>query len=163
MEARVKLLGHPVHQMLVVFPLGLLGASVVFDILYWWLDHPIMIEVAFWTMAGGVLAGLLAAPFGVLDWLAIPKGSRARHIGRLHGLGNVIVILLFGGSWLLRSQAEDHVSLTATALSLGGVALALVTAWLGGELVSRLGIGVSEQACVDAPSSLDEPRPNGLR
>jgi len=163
MEARVKLLGHPVHQMLVVFPLGLLGASVVFDILYWWLDHPIMIEVAFWTMAGGVLAGLLAAPFGVLDWLAIPKGSRARHIGRLHGLGNVIVILLFGGSWLLRSQAEDHVSLTATALSLGGVALALVTAWLGGELVSRLGIGVSEQACVDAPSSLDEPHPNGLR
>ena len=163
MEARVKLLGHPVHQMLVVFPLGLLGASVVFDILYWWLDLPIMIEVAFWTMAGGVLAGLLAAPFGVLDWLAIPKGSRARHIGRLHGLGNVIVILLFGGSWLLRSQAEDHVSLTATALSLGGVALALVTAWLGGELVSRLGIGVSEQACVDAPSSLDEPHPNGLR
>ncbi|WP_294638006.1 DUF2231 domain-containing protein [uncultured Aquabacterium sp.] len=163
MEARVKLLGHPVHQMLVVFPLGLLGASVVFDILYWWLDHPIMIEVAFWTMAGGVLAGLVAAPFGVLDWLAIPKGSRARHIGRLHGLGNVIVILLFGGSWLLRSQAEDHVSLTATALSLGGVALALVTAWLGGELVSRLGIGVSEQACVDAPSSLDEPHPNGLR
>jgi len=163
MEARVKLLGHPVHQMLVVFPLGLLGASVVFDILYWWLDHPIMIEVAFWTMAGGVLAGLLAAPFGVLDWLAIPKGSRARHIGRLHGLGNVIVILLFGGSWLLRSQSEDHVSLTATALSLGGVALALVTAWLGGELVSRLGIGVSEQACVDAPSSLDEPHPNGLR
>jgi len=91
MEARVKLLGHPVHQMLVVFPLGLLGASVVFDLLYWLIDLPVMSEVAYWTMAGGVLSGLVAAPFGFIDWLAIPKGSRARHIGRLHGLGNVVV------------------------------------------------------------------------
>ncbi|MFN3887439.1 MAG: DUF2231 domain-containing protein [Aquabacterium sp.] len=163
MEARVKLLGHPVHQMLVVFPLGLLGASVVFDLLYWLIDLPVMSEVAYWTMAGGVLSGLVAAPFGFIDWLAIPKGSRARHIGRLHGLGNVVVTLLFGGSWLLRWQADDHVSLTATALSLGGVAIALVTAWLGGELVSRLGVGVSEQACIDAPSSLDEPHPTGMQ
>lgn len=156
MEAKAKFLGHPVHQMLIAFPLGLLGGAVAFDLLYWALDRPVMADVAYWTMAGGLLGGLAAAPFGFIDWLAIPKGSRARHVGRLHGLGNLVVMGLFAGSWWVRHQQTDHVALTGTALSLAGVALALVTAWLGGELVSRLGIGVADVANVDARSSLDE-------
>lgn len=157
MESKAKLFGHPVHQMLVVFPLGLLGASVVFDLLYRVLDNPVMAEVAYWTMAGGLLTGAVAAPFGLIDWLAIPKGTRAKTVGMLHGLGNVLVMLLFLGSWLLRRDVEIHVSNAATAMALAGVALSLVTAWLGGELVDRLGVGVSDGAHLDAPSSLRRP------
>ncbi|RZI85065.1 MAG: DUF2231 domain-containing protein [Rubrivivax sp.] len=154
MESRAQFLGHPIHQMLVVFPLGLLGASVVFDLLHRALDMPVMAEVAYWTMAGGLIGGVVAAPFGLTDWLAIPRGTRAWRVGLLHGGGNVLVLLLFVGSWLLRHDQADHVSTPATAMALVGVALSLVTAWLGGELVDRLGVGVSDKAYLDAPSSL---------
>lgn len=154
MESKAKFLGHPVHQMLVVFPLGLLGASVLFDTVARLRDMPVMVEVAYWTMAAGLIGGALAAPFGARDWLAIPGGTRAKSIGALHGMGNVLVLLLFLGSWLMRRDAADHMTGAATALAWGGLAIALVTAWLGGELVDRLGGGVSEQANLNAPSSL---------
>lgn len=154
MESKAKLLGHPVHQMLVAFPLGLLGASVLFDTVARFADMPVMVEVAYWTMAAGLLGGLLAAPFGARDWLAIPAGTRAKSVGAMHGLGNVLVLLLFLGSWLMRRDAADHMTTVATALAWGGFVIALFTAWLGGELVDRLGVGVSKHAHLNAPSSL---------
>jgi uncharacterized membrane protein len=154
MESRARLLGHPIHQMLVVFPLGMLGASVVFDVLHRALDSPTMAVVAFYLIAGGVVAGLLAAPFGSIDWLAIPKGTRARSVGALHAVGNVVVLLLFAGSWWMRRDAIEAPTAVAHLLSFGGALLSLGTAWLGGELVDRLGVGISDGAHLDAPSSL---------
>ena len=154
MESTVKLLGHPVHQMLVVFPVGLLATSVVFDAIFLGTDNPLMALVAFWMMAAGIAGGLLAAPFGLVDWLAIPQHTRAKSVGAMHGLGNLVVILLFGASWLLRREVAQDPTTLASVLSFAGGALALVTGWLGGELVDRLGIGVSDRAGVNAPSSL---------
>lgn len=154
MESRAKLFGHPIHQMLVVFPVGLLATSVVFDLIHRGGESPLMAVVAYWMMAAGIVGGLLAAPFGTIDWLAIPKGTRAKSIGAMHGLGNLVVVLLFIASWWLRRADPEAPALAASILSLLGGALAMVTAWLGGELVDRLGIGVSDRANVDAPSSL---------
>jgi uncharacterized membrane protein len=56
-------------------------------------------------IVAGVLGGLVAAPFGVIDWLAIPAGTRAKSIGALHGAGNIVVVLIFAVSWYARSQA----------------------------------------------------------
>ena len=154
MEARAKLLGHPIHQMLIVFPLGLLGMSVVFDLIYFANGDQVFEAVAYWMMIAGIVGGLLAAPFGLIDWLSIPAGTRAKRVGAMHGLGNVVVLLLFVGSVLLR-RGEGAVPPTAAYVcSFAGVLLSLVTAWLGGELVDRLGIGVHHDANVDAPSSL---------
>ena len=154
MESKAKFLGHPIHQMLIVFPLGLLGASVVFDLIYWIADIPSMADVAYWTMAGGLIGGAIAAPFGAIDWLAIPKGTRAKTVGMLHGGGNALVLLLFLASWMIRQAHEMEPTTAATAVSLIGVALSLVTAWLGGELVDRHGVGVSDGADINATSSL---------
>jgi uncharacterized membrane protein len=157
MESRAKFLGHPVHQMLVVFPLGLLATAVVFDIVYLLSELPVMAAVSYWMMAAGLLGALVAAPFGLVDWLAIAPGTRAKKIGKLHGIGNGIVSVLFLGSWLLRGANEAYEpGALGYVLSFAGAALALVTAWLGGELVSRLGVGVSDRAGLDAPSSLDD-------
>jgi uncharacterized membrane protein len=91
----------------------------------------------------------------VLDWLNVPGGTRAKRIGLLHGGGNVVVVTLFGISWLLRLNATGYEpSGLAYVFSFAGLALAAVTAWLGGELVDRLGVGVDEGANVDASSSL---------
>ena len=153
----VKLLGHPIHQMLIVFPLGLLGGSVVFDVLAMVTGSTGLTAASYYMIAAGVISGLLAAPFGFVDWLGIPKATRARSIGAIHGLGNVIVVVLFGASWLLRMPDPLAPSGAALGLSFAGFLLALVTGWLGGELVDRLGVGVDEGANVNAPSSLRGP------
>jgi uncharacterized membrane protein len=103
MESRAKLFGHSIHQMLIVFPLGLLATGVVFDVIH---------------LAGG------AARFADV------------------------------GSWWLRRGQPASPPATAYLLSFVGIAIALVTAWLGGELVDRLGVGVDDGAHLDAPSSL---------
>ena len=154
MESRAKLFGHPIHQMLIVFPLGLLATALLFDIGYLATADGYWAEISFWMIVAGVLGGLLAAPFGLVDWLAIPPKTRAKRIGALHGLGNVVVVGLYGASWLIRMDAPGAPETLALVLSFSGGGLALVTAWLGGELVDRLAVGVDDGAHLDAPSSL---------
>src|SRR5947208_1987387 len=154
MESRAKLLGHPVHPMLIVFPLGLLATAIAFDIVGLVSGDNSWFGISFWMIAAGIIGGLLAAVFGLIDWWAIPSGTRAKSIGLLHGAGNVVVVLLFIGSWLLRRPAPENPGGTAFALAFVAVVLALVTGWLGGELVDRLGVGVDNGAHLNSPSSL---------
>jgi uncharacterized membrane protein len=164
MESKVKLAGHPVHPMLIVFPLGLLATAVIFDIVRIFTGNDALAPVAFWNIAAGVIGGLVAAVFGFLDWIHIPAGVRAKQTGLLHGGGNVVVVALFAGSWLLRLNEPNFVpGAPAFVLSLVGVLLALVTGWLGGELVDRLGVGVDHGANLDAPSSLSGRPADGGR
>lgn len=158
MESRAKLLGHPIHQMLIVFPLGLLAMAVIFDIIGMAVGDGYWSEISYWMIAAGVVTGLLAAPFGFIDWLAIPSGTRAKRIGAVHGIGNVAVVLLFAVSWLMRSDAPRAPQALALVMSFAAGGLALFTGWLGGELVDRLAVGVDEGAHADAPSSLTTRR-----
>jgi uncharacterized membrane protein len=155
MESRIKLFGHAIHPMLIVFPLGLLSTALLFDILYYPTDNDALAAAAFFMIAAGIVGGLVAAAFGLWDWLAIPDGTRAKQVGLLHGGGNVVVVLLFLVSWLMRIGAEDHkANIFGLVLEIIAVGIALATAWLGGELVERLGVGVDRGANLDAPSSL---------
>jgi uncharacterized membrane protein len=155
MESKTKLLGHPIHPMLVMFPLALLPVAVLADVLYLATGTADFARFAFWSISIGLVVGLLAALFGLIDWLGIPSGSRAKRIGAWHGLGNVTIVLLFVVSWSIRlGDVEYAPSILPFVLALVGIVLALVTAWLGGELVYRLRIGVDDAAGVDTPSSL---------
>jgi uncharacterized membrane protein len=159
MESRAKLLGHSIHQMLIVIPLGMFIGAVVFDGLYLWTGYSTLAAAAYWNVAVGIAGGLLAAVFGLIDWMAIPSGTRAKRIGLLHGGSMVIVVGAFGLAWLMRSTAADTTGnlaptagiflIEAAALLVGGV-----SGWLGGELVDRLAVGVDDGAHLNAPSSL---------
>ena len=87
MESRAKALGHPIHQMLIPFPFGLLSTAFIFDIVYLFVSDATtkntLSVVSFWMIAAGIVGGLLAAPFGLIDYLAIPQGTRARSVGML--------------------------------------------------------------------------------
>jgi len=158
MEAKAKLLGHPIHQMLVVFPLGLLATSFFFDIAYLITKRGDLAVVAFWMIFAGVIGALVAAVFGLIDWLGIPSNTRAKAIGLWHGGGNVLVAALFAVSWFLRRGFAAAPSILPIVLSAIAVGIALITGWLGGELVDQLGIGVNEGAHPNAPSSIGEKR-----
>jgi uncharacterized membrane protein len=156
MEARAKLFGHPIHQMLIAFPLGLLAMALFFDIGALILNrHQGLFSASYYMIAAGVVTGLLAAVFGLMDFLKIPSGTRAKRVGAMHGGGNVVVVVLFAASWLLRrgGHPADPPTL-AIGLAALGAGIATITGWLGGELVDRLGVGVDDGAHLDAPSSL---------
>ncbi|MDQ3656764.1 MAG: DUF2231 domain-containing protein [Chloroflexota bacterium] len=160
MESHVKLFGHPVHPMLIPFPLGLLGTAVLFDLITTFGNQDTLGQAADYMIAAGILAGLLAAVFGTIDWLAIPSGTRAKRIGLVHGLGNVVIVVVFSAAWLMRRDDAADPSRFVLVLEVLGLLGALVTGWLGGELVDRLGVGVDRGAHLDAPSSLSG-RPAG--
>jgi uncharacterized membrane protein len=156
MESKVKFAGHPVHPMLIVFPLGLLGTAVVFDIIYLIGNNPQWAVASYYMIGAGLVGGLAAAIFGWLDWLGIPAGTRAKRIGLWHGLGNMVVVVLFVLSWVLRRVDPTTPPTGAIVAGLTGVIVSLLTAWLGGELVYRLAVGVDGGAHLDSPSSLSE-------
>ena len=134
MESRAKLFGHPIHQMLIVFPLGLLAMALVFDVLFLTTGDSGWAESSFAMISAGILSGFLAAPFGVIDWLAIPAGTRAKRVGTLHGAGNLFVLLLYSMSWAQRGAEAGAPAPMAFAFSFAGGVIALFTGWLGGEL-----------------------------
>ncbi len=155
MESKVKLLGHPVHPMLIVVPLGAFVAAVLFDALYLWQGTAAFAVVGYWNIAAGVAGGLLAAVFGLIDWTAIPAGTRAKRIGLLHGGNMVLVVALFAFVWWMRFTNVDAApTMTVFFIEVAALVLGAVGGWLGGELVDRLGVGVDNGAHLDAPSSL---------
>jgi uncharacterized membrane protein len=141
--------------MVIVFPLGLFATAVVFDICYLATGRTGFTIAAGYVIAAGLIGGLLAGAFGLVDWLGIPRRTRARRIATVHGIGNVVVLVLFAASWLLRLDAATwRPPGPALAFGFGGIVVAAVAAWLGGELVERLGVGVDDDAGLNASNSL---------
>jgi uncharacterized membrane protein len=154
-ETRFKLFGHPVHPFLVVFPLGLLSTAVVFDLIYVFTSGTEFAVFSYWAMAAGLLGAAVAAGFGLLDYLGIPRDTRAKRVATMHGLGMLTVFLLFGVSFLTRISSPTYLpSVIPLVFSLAGAAVALVAAWLGGELVYRLRVAVDDDASLNASNSL---------
>jgi uncharacterized membrane protein len=162
MESKAKFLGHPIHQMMIVLPLGTLVMSIVSDIIAMITGNNFWYQMAFYLIAAGVITGAASAVFGLVDYLAIPSGTRAKRIGAMHGIGNAIVLAMFAVSWYLRYQDPNmtpgNLAITLSLLAFG---LSGATAWLGGELVDRLGVGVDDGANLDAPSSLTDEKVHG--
>src|SRR5690242_2490272 len=127
MESRAKVVGHPVHQMLIVFPLGLFSTAVIFDAIHLWNGSIAASLASYWMIAAGIIGGLCAAVFGVIDWWAVPPRTRAYRLGLVHGIGNVCVVALFAVSWFLRHADPGHPSMLAFIVMLIGAALSLVT------------------------------------
>ena len=154
MKAKATSLGHPIHPMLIVFPLGLLPVASIFDIVYLYTHNGHWADISFWLIAAGVIGGLFAAVFGLIDWIGIPSGTRAKSIGLLHGLTNVVLVVLFLVSWVMRRPDPAAPELLAIILGFVAVALSFLSGWLGGELVYRMNVAVDEGAHTDSPSSL---------
>ena len=152
MKSKARVMGHPIHPILVAFPIGLLTNSVIFDVVHLLAGGARWAGISFWMIA--------VAVFGLIDWLGIPSGTRAKAIGLGHGLSNVLVVALFAVSWLLRSSAPGNPGVLPVVLSFLGVGLASLGGFLGGELVFRMGIGVEEGANPNASGSFFE-RPPG--
>src|SRR5918912_3819377 len=128
---------HPVHPMLIPFPIALWVFSLLADVIYLWRGNNIWRDyIAFYALLAGIIGAAVAAVFGIIDWLSI-KDREVKKVADWHARLNVIALLIFAASWYLRTTNGSRMvsgSLTIPiVLSIVGVILITISGWLGGE------------------------------
>jgi uncharacterized membrane protein len=145
-QTRARIARHPIHPMLVVFPIGLWVTALVFDVVYAFTGNPLWRTLAFWNLVGGIVGALAAAVPGLIDYSEMT--GRARRIANWHMALNLGVTALFVVNVLLRttwgSRFIDGNSWIPLALSVIGNAVLGVSGWLGGEMVYVERVGVED-------------------
>lgn len=142
--------GHPIHPMIIPFPIALWVFSLVADVVYLWRGNPIWRDyIAFYTLLGGILGAVVAAVPGFIDWLSL-KDPAVVKIANWHARLNVIALLIFAASFYLRTASGSGLvggSYTiAIGLSVLGVILISISGYLGGEMVFKHGVAVDQQS-----------------
>lgn len=153
--------GHPIHPILVTVPIGAWICSFVFDIVSHTAgEETVFTKGAFWLIAIGVVGAVVAAGFGLLDLLAIPRGTKAFSTGVTHLALNDAVILLYVINFFIRRGDLDEGSVDALPLIVSIVALVLlsVSGYLGGKLAYRFGVRVADEATQAEGFSTPAPR-----
>lgn len=148
MASKASICGHPIHPMIIPFPFALWTFSLLADVMYLWRGNEHWVLTAFYTLAGGLLGGIVAAIPGLIDWLAIKDREVAR-IANWHARLNIIALIVFGVDFYLRWRnkgqiAEEGITLPFI-LSVFGVILISISGWLGGDLSYKHGVGVAPQ------------------
>lgn len=140
----IALAGHPIHPMLVSFPIAYMMGAVASDVAFWWTGDPFWARVSVWIIGIGFLLGTLAAIAGTLDFLLV-REIRHHVTSWSHFLAAVMMLALAGANWWLRVEAPEAGLLpwglflsvvTAIALSFAG--------WLGGKLVFEHNVGIGD-------------------
>jgi uncharacterized membrane protein len=144
MAAPLRVAGHPLHPILVAFPIGLWVFSLVCDIVHALGGSPVWKDVAFYTMAGGLVGALLAALPGFLDYRTL-RAPDTRRLGAAHMAINLVVVALFAVNLWLRVRFPELAGLPL-GLSVLGVVLLGVSGWLGGEMIYGHGVGFERRA-----------------
>ena len=144
MTSKASIGGHPIHPMLIPFPIALWATSFGVDVLFYFLRHPTLLVISKFLLAAGCLGAVAAAIFGIIDWLGIKNGE-VKKVANWHARLNIAALVVFAISFFLRlGSYSDLVGRKLTIpflLSLVGVVLITVSGWLGGELVFRYGVG----------------------
>lgn len=134
---------HPLHPMLIGFPISFFMGAFVFDLLSILLENEVLATTGYHMVIAGILGAVLAAVPGVIDFLyTVPPKSSAKKRAAKHGLLNVTNLLLFIAIFLLRRN-ESISLLWVVVLEAIGVGLLSTAGWLGGTLVYRNQIGVA--------------------
>jgi uncharacterized membrane protein len=142
--------GHPFHPILVTVPIGAWVASLVFDIASRTADGgaQVAVNAAYWLIGIGIVGAALAAVFGLLDFLTIPRRTKAFATGLVHMGLNVTVLALFVANFAWRHGSyESALEVRGGQIALSLVALVLLGAsgWLGGMLAYRYGVRVATE------------------
>jgi nitrite reductase/ring-hydroxylating ferredoxin subunit/uncharacterized membrane protein len=143
MRSRVNIQGHPVHPVLVVFPIGLWVFSFVFDVLGRISGNGTLWAAGFYCIIAGCIMAALAAVPGVIDLFSVvPPHSAGRQRGYIHGLLNASALILFIAIAVYRGNSAvmpDGLSLSLSAIGVLGIT---ISGWLGGSLAYQYQIGV---------------------
>jgi uncharacterized membrane protein len=145
-KSKASIGGHPIHTALIALPIGLLTGTVLADVAYLFVSKDtIWLDISFWTNVAGVVTALLAAVFGFIDYFTIARGTAGK-IATVHMVLNLTMVVLFSAALFFfpRGIAAPNVLLPFT-LHFLGFGLMMAAGYLGGELVFRHKLGVTEE------------------
>ena len=149
MRSKASIGGHPVHPMLIPFPIALWTTSFVVDILFYFLRHQTLLVIAKFMIAVGCIGAIAAAIPGIIDWLSIKNGE-VKKAANWHARLNIAALVVFAISFFLRlgsySELVGRKLTIPFLLSLVGMILISISGWLGGELAFRYGVGQTGDA-----------------
>jgi uncharacterized membrane protein len=145
MYSKVKIAGHPVHPMLIAYPVAFYTATLVCYLVYNSNGDPFWFKVAVAAnIAGAAMAALAAVP-GFIDWVSIPADSRAKKTGLFHMICNVLALVCYGVTALLQfpkwNETNPSLGLAIPLTGLGFV-LTLAAGFLGWTLVQKHHVGI---------------------
>ena len=143
MRTPARILDHPIHPMLIPFPIGLWTFALVADVVYRFTADPMWLTMAFWTMLGGTIGAALAAVPGLIDFLSLTD-RRAVRTGTIHLTLNLVIVALFVANLVLRATGRAATTLPFV-LSVVGVGLLLVSGWFGWQLIYGHGVAVAPE------------------
>ncbi|HAF13762.1 MAG TPA: hypothetical protein DHU55_08680 [Blastocatellia bacterium] len=148
MASKASIGGHPVHPILIPFPIALWSTSFATDVIYYFYRHDSLPLISKFMLAAGCLGAVAAAVPGIIDWLSI-RDPGVKRIANWHARLNIIALIVFAISLYFRMRIGAHwVNYRMRIpflLSLLGVILISISGWLGGELAYKHGVGVSPQ------------------
>jgi uncharacterized membrane protein len=143
-HSTASIAGHPIHAMLIPFPIAFFVATLVCDLVFWAHGNTNWFDATLWLLGIGLIMAALAALAGLTDVLG---DGQIRNLSAawLHAGGNVVVVLIELYNWYLRYQNGSAVVLpVGLVLSAIAVGLLLFTGWMGWEMVYRRHVGVSD-------------------
>lgn len=137
-----RIAGHPLHPMLVPFPIVCFIGALVTDIAYVETVDPMWYTFAVWLLTAGLIVSVFAVMAGLADFLG---SRRVRRIGTawVHAIGNGVALVLAIINVFVHSR-DGYTAVVPTGITLSALTVAImaVTAWLGGSLVYKHGVGV---------------------
>lgn len=137
----IAVAGHPVHAMMVHFPIAFVIATLGVDIFYWWTADPFWVEVGKWSAGAAFVFGVLAAIAGTLELLAVP-GIRVRVASWNHAIAAMVLLAIAGANAGLRIYSPELVLPSGLMLSVLSSTAAAFAGWHGGKLVFDHGVGL---------------------
>lgn len=157
-RSTASIAGHPIHPMLIPFPVAFFVATLVCDLVFWRSGNATVATSATWLLGAGILLALLAATAGLTDLLGDRRISNLQDAW-WHAGGNIIIVLIELYNWYVRySEGTSAIVPSGLLLSLIAVAGLLFTGWKGWELVYRHRVGVADQS--DAPVEITKHPPS---
>jgi uncharacterized membrane protein len=159
MFTKARIAGHPIHPMLVSFPIAFYVATVIALLVFGGSHDPFWYRAAFWTNLAGIVMAALAAVPGLIDLMTLPRHSRARNTGVRHAGFNVLALALFILSDLsMATSLHHHTFALGMPLVLGlvGVGVTVCAGWLGWTLVQTHHVGVKPTTHAIPPERFEQ-------
>jgi uncharacterized membrane protein/nitrite reductase/ring-hydroxylating ferredoxin subunit len=140
MKSKAHIKGHPLHPILIVFPIAFFIGAFIVDVVAALNESTVYWQLGKYLELGGIIGALAAAIPGIIDFVyTVPPKSSAKSRAAKHGLLNTTMLLLFIGAFFFR---QNESSFTIIAIEAVGVILLSIAGWMGGTLVYRNQIGV---------------------
>jgi uncharacterized membrane protein len=149
MTSKASIGGHPIHPMLVSFPIGLWITSFAADVIFYFHRNTSLLLISKFMIAAGIVGGIAAAVPGIVDWLTLTDKDVTK-VANWHARLNIIALIIFAISLYFRMRAGAHwvhYSMRIPfLLSFLGVVLISISGWLGGELTFKHGVGMASSS-----------------